>query len=214
MGGEDHGRPGRCPLADQGLEPLLVNGVQARKGFVQDQEVRVVDQGADQGHLLGHALRKPSDLCVERGAEAKSLQEGSRLLACSLRGNALERAEEARGLQGRHPGMETPLLRQEADAIAHAPAVHRAQNIQSARGRRDQSQDHPQGGGLSGAVGAQESEDGPSLYPETQAVDHGPVPEAPGHLGQLQGGCRGHAGSLRVHPRSCSDLGTPAIGGL
>ena len=157
-----------------------------------------MDQGADQGHLLGHALGQPADLGVERSAEAKSLQEGSRLLACSLGGNALERAQEACSLQGRHPGMEAPLFREEADAIAHPSAVHRAQHFQPARRRRDQSQDHPQGGGLSRTVWAQEPEDGTSLYPETQAVDHGPVPETPGHLSQLQGGCLGHAGSLRV----------------
>jgi len=132
VGGEDHGGSGRRPFPYQDLERLLVARVQAREGFVQDQEFRIVDQGADQGHLLGHALGQPANLGVERRAQSEALQEAAGLLAGGAGGDPLEGAEEGGGLEGRHPRMQAALLRQEADPVAHAAAVRSAQHGQTA----------------------------------------------------------------------------------
>ncbi len=159
MGGEqDRGPVGR-QIADHGFQPLLVHGVQARERLVQDDELRLVHDRGDQLHLLRHPLGQFLHLLFLRGAQPLLLQHGLGATATFRRGQSLQRAEKGDGLDRRHLLVQTPLLGQEADAVAHLTSVGGAQNLDPTRRRRLKPQDHPQGRGLARPIGTQKPAD-------------------------------------------------------
>ena len=56
MGGEDHRRAPDGKIADHPFQRLLVDRIQAAERLVEDHQFRLMDDGADQLDLLGHAL--------------------------------------------------------------------------------------------------------------------------------------------------------------
>ena len=71
---EQHGRSPSGEIADQLFEDLLVDGVEAREGLVEDDELGLVRDGADHLDLLAHALRKRLDPGVRELAETVALE--------------------------------------------------------------------------------------------------------------------------------------------
>ena len=73
--------------ADEVFETALVDGVEAGKRLVEDDEARAVDDGAEKLHGLRHALRQRSDrflrpfvevvLCEQRIGASAALDSGS-----------------------------------------------------------------------------------------------------------------------------------------
>ncbi len=60
------GHDAACPLAPhQRFQPFLIDGVEPRKRFVEDDQVGRVDDRADQLDHLRHALRHLADLFVD-----------------------------------------------------------------------------------------------------------------------------------------------------
>ena len=62
--------PGRRLVADQMLEPALVDRVEAGKGLVEHDQLRLVDDRAEQLDGLRHALGQALDRLVDIVAEA------------------------------------------------------------------------------------------------------------------------------------------------
>ena len=56
VGGEEDGSASVAVLAHEGLELVRGDGVEADEGFVHDDELRLVDEGGDEGELLLHAV--------------------------------------------------------------------------------------------------------------------------------------------------------------
>ena len=92
--------------------------------------------------------------------------------APSASGTPFSAGQEGDGGDRRHAAIEAALLRQEADAVAHlahiagvpAPMI-------DAGGGRDQAEDHADGRGLAGAVGAKKPQDAAGLNLKAQVRD-------------------------------------------
>ena len=91
-------RPRRLARADQLLELALVDGVEAGEGLVEDDQPRLVDDGAEQLHGLRHALGQGPDRLARPVAEA--VGSGEQLDA---RGGPRERQAAQRAHEGDRP---------------------------------------------------------------------------------------------------------------
>ena len=69
VAGEDDGAPAAQP-GDQVQDVGAASRVECRRGFVEQQELRVTDQGAGQAEPLGHTARETADPSVGRVGEA------------------------------------------------------------------------------------------------------------------------------------------------
>jgi len=96
---------------------------------------------------------------------------------------------------GHHPqvvasgaaGMEVGGLKRRPDDPLRCPdlVVGEAADRRAAAGRADQTQQHPQGGGLSGAVRPEEAGDPAGLDREAEVVDGGQAAEVLGQVAHL-----------------------------
>ena len=68
--------------------------VEARVGLVEDQDVRIVEQRADDQHLLFHALRIGADRLLGGIGEAKELEQGLDALFEHGLGNLAQAADQ------------------------------------------------------------------------------------------------------------------------
>ena len=122
-----------------------------------------------------HAAGVAADLAVGRVGEADALEQlGAADDALAL-GQAVERGLEAQVLAAREERVERGLLEGGADRLAHVGALADdvvAGHARGARGGRQQRGEHQHGGGLAGAVGAQEAVDLAGLDAEVDPV-HG-----------------------------------------
>ncbi len=76
MGREKDGRAAVRLLADQLLEPGLVDGVEAGEGLVEDDQPRPVDDGAEQLDCLRHALGEGADRLSGPLRQAVAVEQG------------------------------------------------------------------------------------------------------------------------------------------
>jgi len=65
MGGQEHGAAVVDGLPDQVAELLLDQRVEPERGFVEDDQLRAVHEGLDEGHLLLVPVRQVLVLAVE-----------------------------------------------------------------------------------------------------------------------------------------------------
>ena len=94
VGREDHRRAGRRLVADQMLEPALVDRVEAGEGLVEHDQLRLVDDRAEQLDGLRHALGQALDRLVDIVAEAVLAEQDLGALAPDLERQAAQRAHE------------------------------------------------------------------------------------------------------------------------
>ncbi len=170
VGGEHHGRALGGQAAQQLLQGLLGQGIQARERLVQDHQLRLMRQGAQQLHPLGHALGQMPHLAACGVAEAIGFQKLQGAPSRAGRRHAFQAGEEDDGVHRRHAAVEAALFGQEADAVAHPAHVPLAQHQDAARVGSDQAQDHPQGGGLACAIGPEEAQEPSAPRLEAQVV--------------------------------------------
>ena len=131
------------------IEPGLV--VERGERLVQQQDVGVHDQGADQCHALAHAARKRFRIGVLETGEAEALQIFPRL-AFGFG------AVDAAGLQPKQdiaehgaPGKQQVLLHHVADATAQAVDLLAAIDQRAVIGL-DETRDDVEDGGLAAAA--------------------------------------------------------------
>ena len=75
MRGHDHGAAGAHALREQSLDMPRRDGIEPGERLVQDDQPRVVDQGARERHLLAHALGEALAALVQMRLEAERDQE-------------------------------------------------------------------------------------------------------------------------------------------
>src|SRR5688572_31980261 len=112
MGGQQDGRPLRATLAEDLLEELHVERVEAGERLVEDEEPRRADQSGAELDLLLHALGQSLDLLVGPLAELDALQQLARALARPSARHALELAEVRQHLGDAGAPIEAALLGQ------------------------------------------------------------------------------------------------------
>src|SRR6266853_5696307 len=172
------------------LHDLRVHGIQSRERLVQNQEIRVVEHGRDELHLLLHPLRQLIDAAQAPLAETESLEPCLGLLACPPPVDALHLAEKHEHVEHPHLPVQAALLREIADPLrVSAAAVRLPEDLYHPAVGLQDIHDHADRRGLPGAV-----------RPE-QAVDH-----ATGH-GQGQLGNGGVTGEVFADPVERQDRG-------
>ena len=153
----------RGPLVAQSqylvFQQVGVDGVESRKGFVEDQQLGFVEHRDDELHLLGHALRELLDLLVPPVLNAEPdeplLQPHDGFAARK----SLETGEEDGLFAHLHLFIEAALLGEIADAVDIFRGDFAVAEQHAARiGRRDAVDDAYQGR-FARSVGAQQSVD-------------------------------------------------------
>ena len=170
----------RAPLApevdDRVLERLGVHRVEAAERLVEDDEIGLVEEGADELNLLLHAARELLDARVAPVLVAAGEREAGEPLVDALlgvaRAHAFELGEEFQHASHLHLLVESALLGEIADAIARAPANARlSEDRDRASVGLDDVEDHADRRRLAGAVGAEQAVDGSAGNLEREILD-------------------------------------------
>ena len=152
--------PSRASRADQLLEPRLVDRVEAGEGLVEDDQPRLVnDRARAAGRSapcpwtsvrIGFFAQSPRPCCFEQlvGAAAAFAQR-----------QAAQRAHEGDRLARVHRRIEAALLGQIADLRRRIERALVAEHAARSARRVDDPEQHAQGRGLAGAVGAEQAVD-------------------------------------------------------
>ena len=159
-------------LLEMAAHPVGGVGIERGGGLVEQQNVRRVDQRLgerDAGLLPGREL---ADRPVEELRQIEIV--GQRRNALGEAVDMVEPAEHRQILPHGQPVRHVDVGALEIHPVQHLVALARhlgAQHPNAARRRRDEPQDHRDGGGLAGAVAAQEPGDRAGRQRKRNAVD-------------------------------------------
>src|SRR5260370_10676111 len=173
------------------------DGIDACGGPVEKEECRFMEHGAAEGEALLPAAGKLRGPAIQIGCEAVELDN---FIDAALQARGFEAVDAAVELQVFRDGkivVEAEVLRHVADALAHGfrfgPHVQTFDPGRSSA-ERQKSGEHFDDGGLSAAVGAEETKDFAFFDSEAHVVHGGEVAEAPherfGREGGRPGGVR------------------------
>lgn len=155
VGGEEDGFAAGGEGADDVLDLARALGVEAGGGFVEDDEVWVVEEGLREADAAGHALGEVADDAVAGFVEADHAQELLGAGADGGGGEVEERAVEAEGFERGEVRVETGFLGEVADAgLDGDVGGGGAKDAEGAGGGEEESEDELDGGGFAGTVGA------------------------------------------------------------
>jgi len=159
MGAHYHHGTAVTFFAQQVFDHLGIHGVQRAEGFINNHELRLMHQRGNELRLLLHAFAQLFDLLFAVLCQVKALQPGA---------DALLRFGGREPLEGRqvdqHPVQPLVLVQaaffgQVANAV-FLGLVHRAAQHGHAAGiGLEDVENDADGGGFSGAVGAQQAKD-------------------------------------------------------
>ena len=170
---EDHRLAALLELDDGVLERLRVDRIEPAERLVEDHEIGIVEQRADELHLLLHSARELVDLgeppILLRSLEREPLQPLVDAPVGLAPAHALELGEKFQHPPHLHLAVESALLGEIAEPLRDLRIVRRpAEDVNRAGVGRDDVQDHPDGGRLPGAVGAEKSVHTPGRNAERQ----------------------------------------------
>ena len=188
---EQHAAARIAPLPDDLAQHPGRHHVQTVGGFVEDQGVRVVDQGTGQRDADALALGEPLGTPVGKRLDAEAnhhpIHRRLEPSACET----LKRREIGDVLPRREIGVQVRVVRQYADPPAHRnrvrPNVDPAHTRRPAIGRENGAQD-PQRGGLARAVRTQKARDLAIRGREADALQRLDLAEALGEVLHLDHG--------------------------
>jgi len=130
-------------VADDVADEAAAHGVEAGGGFVEEDEIRFVDESLGEADALHHALGKAAEPAVRMRSEADEIEIGGDAIA-KLRGSkpgetAVEREEFARG----EPVVKTKIFGKEADFAADFDIGERAaENLRATAGGLYEAEEH------------------------------------------------------------------------
>ena len=171
---QDRG-PGLAELADEVADLADPGRVEAVGGLVEDEQVGLLHQGRRDRQALLHPQRVGVDVLAGAVGQAHLGQRGGDLLA----GDAAGAGEEQEVLARREAGHEPRLLDQRAhaaDDLGQAVGDRPVEEPDLAAGGPGEAEQHLQGRGLAGAVGAEEAVDTSRGHGQVQAVDGDDAP--------------------------------------
>ena len=125
VGREQDGRAAVALGEDQRLQPLLVDRVEAGERLVEDEQVGLVDDRAEQLDELRHALRQLADLARRRRGRGPPSSSSRRARAGARVRHGRPRSAPRKAIASRAfiDGIEPALLGQVADAVAGVARV-------------------------------------------------------------------------------------------
>ncbi len=148
----------------------------------------LVDDGAEQLDGLRHALGQGADRLSRPFAEAVLGEQFVGAAAPFGERQAAQRAHEGDRLARGHRRVEAALLGQIADRVRRLDRAVVAEHAAAARRRVDDPEQHAQGGGLAGAVGAEQAVDRAGRDREADPVDRAGVAEILDQVDRLDRG--------------------------
>jgi hypothetical protein len=184
---------------DELADSLCRIGIEAGRRLVEEQDARLVQRRAGDGHLLLHAAREGRD---GLGASLPESHEPQEALGLRARRGPVEPVEgrvEDQVVPGRLALVQAGLLGEDADRRADLRVVAPqpiAADLRAPGGRGDERAEEAQRGGLARAVRPQVTEDLTLAHLEVDAIDRRQGAKA---LRELVGAKDGaHAPSLGV----------------
>ena len=173
--GEQHGRAALAAIVlEPAAHPVGSVGIERGGRLVEQQDLRLVDQRLRERHAGLLAGRQLAGRPVEEFVQVEFL--GQRADAAGDVVAAIEHAEHVEVLPHREPHRHVDVGAFEIHPVQHAMPVARhldAQHGDVAGGRLHQAHDGGDGGGLAGAVAAEQRRAGARLDGERDAVHRG-----------------------------------------
>jgi len=166
---DQHRSPGLRERAQEGAEPVHAGRIEAVRGLVEDQQLRIAEQRGGQPQALAHPERVGAHGPVRRVGQLDERQNF--LHAGDVDARRQRQSEQV--IAPRPAGVEVVGLQQGA----HAPArlleqpVGPAEHCGGPRRRRGEAEDQPQRRRLPGAIRPQQARDRPRHQGERQAVN-------------------------------------------
>ena len=169
--GEENRRAALVLLVDERAERPGADRIQAAERLVEDQQIRLVDDGGQKLHLLLHALREllaALPLAVAEADAFEAAPDAARQIGFA---DALEPAQVGEERADAHLPVDAALLGQVADPVLGVERGRVAEHRQLARVREDDRHHHPDRGRLAGAVRADEPVHRAARDDEIEVVD-------------------------------------------
>ena len=147
--------------------------IQAIDRLIEDQQLRIGDQGQRDPEPLPHAEGEVLDLLAAGPAEPHQLQQ---VLLDGRVGHAPLQPVQVHVLRRGHPAVQAGGLDQRADTgevLLARDLRSGAEQLDAPRGGGAQPGDQPHQAGLAGAVAADQAVDPPSLQPDAHRLHRG-----------------------------------------
>src|SRR6185436_8766918 len=186
VGGEDDALALLAVVEEEVLEQLLVQGIETGEWLVEEEQVGLVEDGADELHLLLHAFGELLDLGLAPGGELDPLEPfldaGEELAPLE----AADLAEEDEVLGDSHLPVEAALLREIADPPQVLRLAWPAEEEDLTGIGRGDVHDQADRAGLAGAVRAEQPEDAPLRHTQRDPVHRHELSVALPDVAQLE----------------------------
>lgn len=178
VGGEDDGVTGIAEFEDFALEEVGVEGVEAREGFVENEQGRAVHDGGDELHLLLHAFGEFFEAFVPPVGDVEFLKPRLQAAFGFAGGETFELSEVDGLFADFHFLVESAFFGEVAD-VCHIVLRERmpVEGDGAAVGGGDVVDDADEGG-FAGAVVAEQAEDVAALHVDAHIVEGGVRGEA------------------------------------
>ena len=171
VGGEEDGFALFAEVDERVHEEDGVDGIEAAEGLVHDDELGLVQECRDELDLLLHALGELFGLLGNGFGDLHALAPYVGALAGGGGIEAMELAEEDELVHDLHLFVETALFGEIADALEVFAAEGLPEEADGTRVWDGHADHHADGGGFSGAVGAEEAEHAPGLDGKAEVCD-------------------------------------------
>ena len=205
VGGEDDGHAGAGAVGEHRAHHVHGDGVEAGERLVKDEDVGVVDEAGGELDALLVAQGEVVELVVHTLAQAEFLEQLGAALLGGFAVDAVQLGQKDQLLQDLLFAVQAALLGHVADAAAGVVVKRAAvqEHLAGVCGEHPERDAH--GGGLAGAVGADEAVHFAVVDGETHAVEGVDVAEA---LVQVADFDCGHLSSLRLNVTAKPTMGS------
>ena len=199
---------------DVSFEVAPRDWIHAERGLVEQQDLGFVDQRARQPELLLHATGELAGKPVLERAEIREPEQTLQAGRALVPRHTIKVGVEVQVLEHREVGVKAEALRHIGDPVLHRLGVaHHAEALQVgvALGRTQHARQHPQQGGLAGAIGTDQAEQLTGTDGEVRVVHRQHVSETARERTHRDGGGGLTSGHLATRAGTLSATAAPRM---